>query len=315
MATGDSSGENSFVETILTCRICRYLFDDKDRLPKILGCMHTICDNCIRELAKNTPYVQCPFCKNTWKVPANGFPENTMVLSKMIKSDKASIQPTVVKCDSCLSDNIRNDAEGFCNDCEMPVCSTCIANHKLLAMTRDHDIQKSVPNLMRRKSSKSRCRRHNTILTVFCSTCQTTICNTCFITGHNGHKCTDLHKAVDEKKALLVTLAEDCKSKLQPIHDLVSAIEHVTETFNDIRGKQERHIDEVFNILETQLAEQRTKAKQELLEICERKNKILKEQKDEVNRICEEYQSASEFAEQLCQLSEPEQLLELQQQV
>ncbi|XP_072049952.1 uncharacterized protein [Amphiura filiformis] len=197
MAT-NSESDDTFAENILTCRICRYLFDDKERLPKVLGCMHTICDHCIHELMKNTPYVLCPFCKNTWKIPPNGFPENTVVTSHMCTGDKGT---TIVKTKS--SQYI-----------------LCYLQLKIL----------------RRISTR-----------------------------------------------------------------------HVFKKENDV--------DEVFMSLEAKLKEQREKAKHEFRQMCESKKQILKDQQDKVNQIYTEYQIASEFAEHLCQLSKPEELLDLQQQV
>ena len=307
---------DTYTDDNFTCRICYQLFDDNERTPRILGCMHTICDTCIKKLTERNTYVLCPFCKNTWQVPISGFPENRPVKTLMFNKDsigKVEKPPQKVDCESC---DESKEAAGFCNDCEMNVCETCIKTHKLMKITRDHEIEKSVPQLTRKRSSKSRCKRHLTeYLSVFCSTCKTTTCNTCFITGHNGHECVDLQKAVDKTKHKLVLLAERCKEKLKPLQQLLSTIDEITGNVDLIQSQNEQIVDEVFGAFLESVKEQSEIAKVEIRDLCDAKRQSLKSQKEDVQSVCAEYESASDFAEQLCKLSKPEELLDLQQQV
>ena len=152
-------------------------------------------------------------------------------------------------------------------------------------------------------------------VSVFCSTCKTTTCNTCFITGHDGHKCVDLQKAVDKTKNKLVLLAERLKERLKPLQQLLSTIDEVTGNVDLIQSQNKQVVDDVFGALIESLKAQSENAKVEIRDLCDAKKQSLESQKEEVQSVCAEYESASDFAEQLCKLSKPEELLDLQQQV
>src|SRR5690606_15275267 len=64
--------QESMIKSVLTCPICKQLFDD----PKLLPCGDTFCHECILSLVKSTDdnkQVQCTECSQVHQMPHNGF--------------------------------------------------------------------------------------------------------------------------------------------------------------------------------------------------------------------------------------------------
>ena len=82
MATGGFSEE---VADVAECSVCTERFNDTDRIPKSLPCLHTFCIVCLDGYCKakleNT--ISCPTCRNKCPVPREGvgkLPTNFMLL-------------------------------------------------------------------------------------------------------------------------------------------------------------------------------------------------------------------------------------------
>ncbi len=353
MASCESGDED--VVKLLTCRYCIQLYDEKNHYPRILRCMHTLCEQCVRRLLKDGNIV-CPFCRCTWQRPCQGFPGNTVVTSyltnyKMMTGGYLPRKPRV-ECGNCS-----NIAVGFCQDWCMDVCRSCIDSHKLRNISRLNVIRQDCDNcsntsvgysqdwgmnvcqqcidkhkllnvckMQGRKTKRAKCpvknlssrmcQYHPTILvSVFCVSCQVIGCKDCLESAHRNHHCIDLKSAADQSKRRLQTLTQQFLTDGNSIQGLLSDIDDHIKYIEDVSLQKEKEIDHEFENLVKKLEEQRRDAKMTFRQLCDNKKKVLCHQRREVEGVCAEFRSVAEFTEQMCKFSSPEKVLELREQV
>ena len=95
-------------EDLLTCIICREMFDELERKPKLLPCSHTFCMACMKQLYSQNLYgvVPCPMCKKAVKSEdIHELPNNLTVIALLdkVKTRPASRHDTK----SCVGNQVR----------------------------------------------------------------------------------------------------------------------------------------------------------------------------------------------------------------
>ncbi|KAI8493570.1 hypothetical protein Bbelb_284910 [Branchiostoma belcheri] len=103
----------------LLCMICEKLYST----PKVLPCLHTFCQDCLEERAKEDTTFNCPVCDTRTELTLEGveqLPENTAILD--------------------LCDRIHNQ------ECKVPSCTECLdeihAGHRMMSLKRALDDRK-----------------------------------------------------------------------------------------------------------------------------------------------------------------------------
>ncbi|KAK5967839.1 RING-type domain-containing protein [Trichostrongylus colubriformis] len=94
----NASDNNSVKSTALVdlhaCGICYQLYNDSERLPKVLSCGHTNCLTCLNSWQKygSSPFPICAVCRKVTRRPINSLPNNFQLLQvlrrmKLISTD------------------------------------------------------------------------------------------------------------------------------------------------------------------------------------------------------------------------------------
>lgn len=66
-------------DEFLLCGICTKEFDEEIHTPRVLPCLHTFCQSCMKKILKGNLMV-CPFCKVEYALPSDGifvFPKDS----------------------------------------------------------------------------------------------------------------------------------------------------------------------------------------------------------------------------------------------
>uniref|UniRef100_A0A1I7UYP7 RING-type domain-containing protein n=1 Tax=Caenorhabditis tropicalis TaxID=1561998 RepID=A0A1I7UYP7_9PELO len=64
------------------CKVCHREFNVTSRIPRVLQCGHSICEQCANRLQDDYRYILCPFCEHiTPDDEEVGFPRNYDLLS------------------------------------------------------------------------------------------------------------------------------------------------------------------------------------------------------------------------------------------
>ncbi|KAH7713961.1 tripartite motif-containing protein 2 [Aphelenchoides avenae] len=137
----------------LECPICLEPF----REPKILGCGHCVCKNCLTKLVTGSPLsATCPECREVSLVPRTGFPTNyrlTDIISKMAAVGVSEDASRTAPCTGCWR-NVPEADLFLCISCDealgmsVVICGVCgmraHREHQTIAycMASPQDVQK-----------------------------------------------------------------------------------------------------------------------------------------------------------------------------
>uniref|UniRef100_A0A0B7AGR8 RING-type domain-containing protein n=1 Tax=Arion vulgaris TaxID=1028688 RepID=A0A0B7AGR8_9EUPU len=138
--------EERFEETFLKCLICREVYNEMDKLPKMLHCHHTFCLDCLYQMYRvegefrqtltgvfrgmpMTVKIQCPTCR-----------EGIIISDSELR--RLPNDHTIMELLSFVSKTGKNDVKYctkhqmqplnfFCEPCIMPICCDCtVIDHK-----------------------------------------------------------------------------------------------------------------------------------------------------------------------------------------
>ncbi|BFY97542.1 hypothetical protein BsWGS_00582 [Bradybaena similaris] len=138
--------EERFEETFLKCLICREVYNEVDKLPKMLHCHHTFCLDCLYQMYRvegefrqsltgvfrsmpMTVKIQCPTCR-----------EGILISEQELR--RLPNDHTIMELLTFVNQTSKNDVQYcakhqmqplnfFCEPCIMPVCCDCtVIDHK-----------------------------------------------------------------------------------------------------------------------------------------------------------------------------------------
>ncbi|XP_035673944.1 uncharacterized protein LOC118414188 isoform X1 [Branchiostoma floridae] len=125
-------------DDFLTCQICLDTF----RKPKILDCVHSFCEDCLKEYVKpGETTVKCPTCQRETALKQNGvsgLKDNFFILNLVETiGARKKVQHSVDKipCDSCAGTEAVVSRCLTCNDF---LCESCVAIHRTLRAFKGH---------------------------------------------------------------------------------------------------------------------------------------------------------------------------------
>ncbi|XP_071950444.1 E3 ubiquitin-protein ligase TRIM33-like isoform X2 [Antedon mediterranea] len=246
----------------LYCGKCKteLTFSTKKQLPQYLCCLHTICYNCIQEIAaaNKGSTSECPVCF----VPF----DETNTKDVFFLKDLSFSQKVVnfingkdfsIECQNCIEET----ASAYCQKCEYPqfYCEECITAHDRLRLNLHHksrsldDMKEKgiYPNVNR--PSVGLCECSDTVLTHFCRLCQQPACTKCSETDHSDHKpfVVEIYAASKEIREELVNKQLQLQNKVdilktrekhikyehsRLLNSYIKTAENMTRFFDEIRG-------------------------------------------------------------------------------
>ncbi|KAJ8029247.1 E3 ubiquitin-protein ligase TRIM33 [Holothuria leucospilota] len=241
-------------EEVLICCICVETLTE----PKILGCFHRFCKQCLAKVIENIPVAEktfcCPVCRKEFDIPEGGIEEikgdfllEAILECRQLEKDVQDKQREQI-CSSC--DELAA-MMAICPDCGGFVCQECNLSHKKLKAFRCHqhivtleDIEcgKVAFNVQSMSSilKAPKCPVHeDMVLHINCLTCDKLICPVCAPIHHNGHQFEEIASA-----------AERIKSSVQAmLKETVISGKALAETFETIENNKQEKINAVLDTL------------------------------------------------------------------
>ncbi|XP_076115434.1 transcription intermediary factor 1-alpha-like isoform X2 [Mytilus galloprovincialis] len=236
------NGEEEELSQLKICVLCAT--DLKDKSPKLLPCLHSLCENCLNSLfqlqvqqqtegssttnnnEKTEPKpstILCPACNCTVEKSAvvdNRFlsiEAPAVIEEEEDEEEKDDEGPICTGCEE--SQNVK--ATSFCNECQEYLCNECVFAHKRVRITKDHTI---VPKDEGKKDDDSpdnstqkmiNCQTHkHEQLKLFCETCEKLTCRDCQLLEHKDHKYQFLQEAITHQRENLQNAVVNLKTKL-----------------------------------------------------------------------------------------------------
>ena len=217
---GASSIATQKLEDQLTCPVCLDQFTD----PRTLPCLHSFCTKCLQKLPLETDKVgithplSCPTCRTEAELPQQGvtgfhkaFHLNNLIEIHNLMKKVSGEEKTV--CSNCK----KEEAGGYCSDCDKFFCPSCDDVHKKWAPTSTHRLMsltevssKAAQMVSVKPEPVMNCPSHGKPLDLYCVTCEQPICYHCTIKSHKKHNHDLVSDAFKQSKAML-------KSSLQKV--------------------------------------------------------------------------------------------------
>ena len=296
----------------LTCPICYQLFGK----PKFLPCHHSYCEECLEKMQVQSKIV-CPECRAVATVPVEGvkkLPTNFLITRlvdelilkrKVVGEDKA-------KCDDCSEDD---PVVSYCPDCDSFRCHICSEAHKRNKRYLNHNLlplnELQSLNDMQQIKPKSKvllCEDHENELNYYCDTCKKLVCTYCTIKDHSGHNHDTVKKMAAKQRINLEEIAcqvEEILRSLCITHDQIEmAKKKILKQGDNVNMK----IDQLYDVLISELNQQRDQVKQQLRDAVTLKEKMATTQLEDVECVQAEVMSMKELNSTLGKCSDQETL-------
>ena len=257
------------------CVSCGHTVDVLSSLP----CLHSvsICEKkeCRQVLLDRK--ASCSHCKETFSIPAEGFPRYTFAERKAIAKQREE-EGTF-----CYAEHESPQlAVVFCSDCPGPLCEECHSAHRTVAFLKKHKInslEESVKEGIANLTNLPLCPAHNEPLKCFCQDCEVLICTVCPVVGpHQSHRVLLVDKEVGEMNKQ--PLAQCIKAAKKRMDKMSSAVRDINDRLftlheegnhckEDIAELKDRMIEAVTNrcaVLVSEVEEAEEKRRRDLEE-------------------------------------------------
>ena len=192
---GNMSSES--LKNLCACPVCFEPYKD----PRLLKCGHQFCENCLRDIAKQTPqrHIPCPVCREV-TIPQHGevtkLPRSTLhqYMQELIfrhPTEEALGQ----KCTKCKV----NNPTRHCPECTADMaylCEKCFDVHQKMKRLENHKTVQFDPLLI--------CTDHTQkMVENFCYDCNAVACMDCMFDKHADHETEYLDAAAEKARKLL----------------------------------------------------------------------------------------------------------------
>ncbi|XP_070566934.1 E3 ubiquitin-protein ligase TRIM56-like [Ptychodera flava] len=306
-------------ENFLICSIC----SERYKKAKILPCLHSFCEHCLRQLVNKTGKLNCPMCRRSHKVPDGGVVRlsNNRFITELVeffekRDGRESADDN--KCDGCQ----RKESTKHCIECRFDLCDVCADAHTRLPCTRSHRVLEL--GAYRRRQTEDpasiqpplHCDKHTVHpVTYYCDSCDQPICLECTILDHPRpeHTCRYLDDAAadyaqDLRKMLSTLAAKRKESKASK-----AAVQKVSEVL-DVRfegesAKLHAHAYRIVDKVTQLIRKNELKLVDELCNEYDRRKRSLNAQLKDITLKEADLENALKFAENLMQYGNAAQLM------
>ena len=223
------------LEQQLTCPVCL----DRYTQPRTLPCLHSFCHECLGafpvQVEGGSQCITCPVCRQTSQQPDKGVSgyQPAFLINNFLELHGLLEKVSSFKQDSCENCH-KDEATGYCKQCSILLCQTCIDMHNKWGKFTSHkilgveDVVATASKLVPLKEQPTmECTSHGKPLEVYCDTCDQLICQLCTTArAHRNHEYEPINDAFPRHQQQIVDSLQRVKEKLAAI----TAAVHVLET-------------------------------------------------------------------------------------
>lgn len=260
----ESSDSNVDIEDLqrrfLECPVCFNLFNNNDRHPRVLPCLHSYCYVCLQQLIQESQF-NCPLCKSDFyvnNINVDLFPKDN-TRRDLLDFVRAGGDTSVIQCEECRNDR----AISRCKDCHKFICRTCCTAHETMQTFHGHsvfgldDFQLSMDQVPKFRHSLM-CKKHPKYeLNFFCDgpECQKPICLTCCLCFHTNRPENNQNHITREIEAVYHEKVEKMQNKKVKINkteqELVVLSKNINEQIDKLALNTEnitQEIEAIFGV-------------------------------------------------------------------
>ncbi|XP_071128235.1 uncharacterized protein [Mytilus edulis] len=238
----------------LECSICTEVFDEDERIPRLLPCHHPFCSECIKRLGRRKDTIKCPTCNAVHKVKKNGpidFPKDNTRRDLTSFLQTHSDHNAFKKCSQCGN---TVDITFKCQQCNINLCEFCRCQHETENKTHEVLINKS-ETFREEDDNLDVCQNpHHERAKVkyFCnsSNCQSVLCPSCALDEHRDiskHDLEDIEAAFKQRKSELGNDAKSLRTRILHVESTVQEVRDKTNTLQVEKNEFIKQMDAIYN--------------------------------------------------------------------
>ncbi|XP_071124295.1 E3 ubiquitin-protein ligase TRIM56-like [Mytilus edulis] len=238
----------------LECSICTEVFDEDERIPRLLPCHHPFCSECIKRLGRRKDTIKCPTFNAVHKVKKNGpidFPKDNTRRNLTSFLQTHSDHNAFKKCSQCGN---TVDITFKCQQCNINLCEICRCQHETKYKTHNLIINKS-ETFREEDDNLDVCQNpHHERAKVkyFCnsSNCQSVLCPSCALDEHRDiskHDLEDIEAAFKQRKSELGNDTKSLRTRISHVESTKQTVLDKTNTLQDEKDDFLQNMDAIYN--------------------------------------------------------------------
>lgn len=292
-------------QKFLECYVCNEEFDDVEHIPRVLPCLHCVCEGCL-ETMKTRDSVVCPECNESHTIP-NG---NIKTFHKdgcrgyLTKYLKVQTDEAAIACDECTN---KRRGTHRCKECSQFLCNDCTDAHLKTKVTKKHEIT-NVNDLKECTIEEFQSVQQCTVkghegqgFTYYCvsNSCDKPVCALCAVEFHpdsKNHKLRTLTDVYAETKRTVDSLVSEVKHKQLTADSAINNVDDIITNLDSVKERLTEDIDMAFEKCQKMLDERKEEVMNELLTAVSMKKKRLQDQLSTLNFHKGNLDDSNEFA-------------------
>ena len=222
-------------------------------------------------------------------------------------------------CENCH----KEQATGYCKQCSVLLCQTCVDKHNGWAAFSSHqilgveDVATTASKLVPLKEQPTmECSSHGKPLEVYCDTCDKLICQLCTTAkAHRNHEYEPLTDAFPRHQQQIVDSLQQVKKKLAAITTAIQAVETQEGGFLEQVGAVRREIEATVQQLMQLLQESERQLMRELDQVTDAYVEKISARKKEADITIAQLKSCKDFAEEELRIGSQQEILVMKGQM
>ena len=243
-------------QKFLECGTCMNEYNSTDKKPRVLPCLHSFCDQCIKVL-RTRDVIKCTSCEETNDIP--GGDTNNIPVDEsreyLVNYTKVQSKSGPIICEEC---DTKKAATNRCKECAQFLCLDCTDAHKRTKITKMHGMV-SIENLkeatLEEYQHTHTCKvpgHDDQPFAFFChsKSCDKPVCALCAVKDHQeskGHEIRNIDDVYIENKRAIEVLISDVKHRQLSTDDTLTCIEEINTKIDTLQTSVAEEIDSVFD--------------------------------------------------------------------
>ncbi|XP_048010191.1 transcription intermediary factor 1-alpha isoform X1 [Megalobrama amblycephala] len=253
-----------------SCAICKLRLNSSAD-PRLLPCLHTVCNTCLTKICTDGATQDCPLCAQTFCL-------SDVTECVIFEDDSNNNKPP--KCAGCEE----SEVSGWCVQCEEALCLDCMSAHRRVKVTRDHEVTPKNPPtgwIQRR-----RCPLHTQeSLRFFCLVCEELTCKDCQLITHRGHSFVQQEEAVGSQRQQLQSLLDSIRHQKEMISSSLLLLEARLQDIENLKVAAKKMLRQVVFSLYQALLLKATQILKDIEALYAEEGRCLLERKTSLNRL------------------------------
>uniref|UniRef100_A0A4W5QND8 B box-type domain-containing protein n=1 Tax=Hucho hucho TaxID=62062 RepID=A0A4W5QND8_9TELE len=207
---------------------------------------------------------------------------------------------------------------GWCVECGEPLCSDCVAAHKRVKLTRNHNVLPQLPPGFSRKALCSIHKREQ--MKIFCVTCDQLTCRDCQLTFHKEHnfifsRYQFAQDALPEQRKCLQYLIETVRMQRGTVQQHLQDLDGRLSDLEDLQESVRMEVKDILKGIWSVLVKRAMQLSKEMQDHCWKESECVTERQAHLRKLGERQKYVLAFTEKALKSEDHTSLLSCKRRV